>query len=342
MRINDVSHEMRRVAVGTTREDAAAAFGLDHDELLLTTFAELADEVALDRVISLDLAAGEALFATLDAACRQLQATPDFSLRVEYALGGWAALCEVLDRHAIAISDVQSRGPRFLLTLKPAESSEPRNQVVLTALEVAASARPEGRGTDSESETPAAVTDTSGPRAASGRSRRPGRSQRPKPPLLRAFRTVNRLRHSRRRLAILVTPLAVVALVLLVTGLSTDPSGPVAGGLLALLVILVLAAAGVSVMAVLLLARQVHAQTGRIERMLLRNRAMLDSRTTGIARDVRTLAKGQERLPFMLDLLEAMAVANSTSAARIHDQLESLESGADQLHLETQRHGTAS
>lgn len=342
MRISDVSRETRRVAVGTTREDAAAAFGLDHDELLLTTFAELADEVNLDRVTSLDLASGEALLATVDAACHQLQTTPDFSLRVQYTPGDSASLCEVLDRHAIAISDVQRRGRRFLLTLEAAGSSEPRNQVVLSALEASASARSEGRRTDfepspatmSESETPADVTETPHPQAASERS---GRSHRVRPPLLRAYNTVNQLRRSRRQRAIMVIALAAVTLVLLAAGLLTDPSGPVASVLLALLIVLVLAATGVSVMTVLLLARQVHAQTGRIERVVRRNRAMLDSRTTGIARDVRTLAKAQERLPFMWDYLEAMAAANSSSAARIVDQIESLGAGAAGLHLDTQR-----
>ena len=66
MRIGDVGRRLRHVAVGTTREDAAAAFGLDHDDVLLTTYADLADEVDLDQVVSLDLAAGEALAPALD------------------------------------------------------------------------------------------------------------------------------------------------------------------------------------------------------------------------------------------------------------------------------------
>lgn len=344
MRISDAGHELRRVAVGDTREDAAAAFGLDHDDLLLTSYAELADEVDLDQVISLDLAAGDALRATLDAACKQLRETPGFSLRVEYEPGDSAAFCDVLDRHAIAISDVKGRDRRFLLTLEVAGSTEPCTQVVLAALDAAAAALSEGRRTDFEPSPDTVTQDdrpgdakvASDPQDASARPAPGQPSPRRKPPLLRALGTVNQLRRSRRVWAMIVTALAALALVLLAAGLLTDSWEPVAGVLLVLLIILVLVATGVSLMAVLLLARQVHAQTGRLERLVRRNGVLLDSRTTAIARNVRTLARRQERLPFLRDLLEAMAATNATSSARITDQIESLESGGVQLHLDTQ------
>jgi len=350
MSVSDVGRRLRHVAVGTTREDAAAAFGVDHDEVLLTTYAELTAEVDLDRVISLDLAAGEALGATLDTVCQKVKATPGFMLRVEYAPGDSASLNDVLDRHAIAISDVQARDRRFLLTLEGASSAQAHSHVVLSALDSAAAALaerqpPEGRLTalepspDSVTGSPR-PTDTGNTSRRPAAARRPGREQgsgQPRPPLLRVLDAVGRLRGSRRQRAMIVTGLAALVLVLLVVGFLADPSAPFAGVLLAWLVILVLAMTGVCVMTVLLLARQLQARTRRIERLVLSNRAVLDNRITGVARDVRALVAGQERLPFLRDLLDATAAAEAASSVRITDQLESLQTGAAQLHLDTQR-----
>jgi hypothetical protein len=345
MRLSDVSREVRRVAVGPTREAAAAAFGRDHDDLFLTSYGELADEVDLNHIISLDLAAGEGLWASLDMACHQLHAAPQFSLRVQYTPEDAASLREVLDRNAVVISNVEGGDGRLVLTLGAAELSESHNQVVLSALDAAASALSGPRDTGAqpspdkatENARPANLNGALGPASAPIRRGGKRRSGRPQPPLLRAFRTLNRLRGSRRKRAMSVIALTVLVVALLAAGLSANRLGPVAGVLIALLLILVLAASGVSLVTSLLLARQVHAQTGRIERMVLRHRALLDNRTTSIAQEVRTLAKGRERLPFVLDLLEAMAVANSTSAARITDGIESLGSDAERLHLDTQR-----
>lgn len=341
MRISEVGRELRCVAVGTTPEDAASAFGLDHDNVFLTSYAELADEVDLDQVISLDLGAGDALYAVLETACDQLRTTPGFSLRLEYAQADSAALCEVLDRHAIVISDVQARNRGFLVTLDVARSPEPGNQVVLAALDAADAVRAGPRRElevnpepTTKSGRPAAVSDPAEPPAGSVR---PGGHHRTKPPLLRVFRTLNKLRGSRRKRAMIVTALAALALLLLAAGLLADPTGPVAGVLLALLIILVLAATSVTLMTMLLLARQVHAQTGRLERMLLRNRAVVQRRATAIEERLTRLSEGQRRLPFMLDYLEAMSASSSTSAVRIVDQIESLGASAAGLHLDTQR-----
>ena len=93
-----------------------------------------------------------------------------------------------------------------------------------------------------------------------------------------------------------------------------------AGWLLAVaipaLVALVVAAAAMNLFFVLLLARQVHAQTGRLERMLLRNRAVVQNRTSALGKRVEALEEGQARLPFAQDYLEAIAQASSESATR--------------------------
>ena len=143
-------------------------------------------------------------------------------------------------------------------------------------------------------------------------------------------------------MAVLLGVLVVLAVALLS---SESPRLVVVLGTLALLVVVALVA--LSCLLVLVLARQVHAQTGRLERMVLRNRKVVQNRTVALGRRLGALEAGQARLPFAHEYLEAVAESSATSSARLSDLLQSLESsGFDPdahadlhrtLHLQTQR-----
>ncbi len=339
MSVSDPSAGPRHVAVGPTREAAAAQFGVSHTDLFLTSYEELTAEVDLDRVDSLDLAAGEGLYSALDQVCRELDQASGFTLRVEYTPGTREALTAALERNNVAIADVQGRPGGLLIVLEIASpGSDPRTHLVLSGIDAAdaaaalsadAGAAPEaGHGSLPVSDGTAdpAVPTHPSPRA-----------KRPQPRLLRLHRTLNQWRNNRRRRAAVSAGLVALALALLAVGMVSRSVAPVIVVLLVLLILSLLAATGLLLMTMLALSRQVHAQTGRIERMLLRNRAVVQRRTGAVEQRLSGLLEQQKRLPFMQDYLEAMAAASSLSAVRIADQIESLSESSTEQHLDTQR-----
>lgn len=347
MSVSDASSSARRhvVAVGPTREDAATPFGLDHSYMFLTSYDDLSAEVDLDDVDSMDLAAGAGLYPALDLVCPRLGRDTGFSLRIEYAVGTGEALTEVLERNGAAIKEVQTRAGSLLLVLEcGSRTSDSRTRTILAAVDAAATASlaaeqiPAGHpqtGVASPAETTAMAPPAESPAARTAATGAP-RPKRPRPRLLSHLDTVNRWRGSRRRRTALLAAVVALALVLLVVGLVSGSPAPVVVMLLAALVVTVLASTGLLFVTTLTLARQVHAQTGRIERIVRRNRTVLEGRATAIERQLSEISKQQKRLPFMQDYLEAMAAANATAAAQLNDQIQTLRTDATDSHLDTQ------
>ncbi len=346
MRISDASSVTRHVAVGPTREAAAVAFGSEHDDLFLSSYADLAQEVDLGEVGSLDLAAGDGQYAALGAACRQLHRHAGLSLRLQHLPGSSAALVETLTENTATITDFQDHDGTLVLVIGVSESpgADASTELLVRALETAsgalatASARAHASSTDRapESGVVAAAGVPPAPSRPPGQAREK-RQRRPQPRLLRALTIVDELRTGRRRQAALLVALAALVALLLFAILLSGTSERVVATLVSLQFLVVVGAIGALVVAVLLLARQVHAQTGRLERMVLRSRDIEQQHSKRFEHQVHAVADGQARLPFMSDYLEAMAAAGSSSATRLMDDLKSLESGNSESHLATQR-----
>ena len=117
----------------------------------------------------------------------------------------------------------------------------------------------------------------------------------------------------------------VVVVALLLLGLLPDSSQLLVSIALPLLVVLVLVGTAVTAYTVLLLARQVHMQTGRLERMLLRNREVVQERATALAKRLDAVEEAQSRLPFLEQYVEAVAEGSAASNTRLRDLLESLD-----------------
>src|SRR5204863_7197780 len=94
---------------------------------------------------------------------------------------------------------------------------------------------------------------------------------------------------------------------------------------LPLLIVLVAVGTAVTAYTVLLLARQVHVQTGRLERMLLRNREVVHERSTALAKRLDAVEEAQSRLPCLEQYVEAVAEGSAASNTRLRDLLESLD-----------------
>ena len=80
---------------------------------------------------------------------------------------------------------------------------------------------------------------------------------------------------------------------------------------------------------VLLLARQVHVQTGRLERMVLRNREVVQERSTALSTRLQALEETQSRLPFLERYVETLAEATAASSTRLRDLLDRLDRDDD-------------
>ena len=112
---------------------------------------------------------------------------------------------------------------------------------------------------------------------------------------------------------------------LLLIGLVPGTSRVLLAVALPMLVVLVLIGTATAVFTMLLLARQVHMQTGRLEKMLLRNREVVHERATALAKRLDAVEKAQSRLPFLEQYLEAVAEGSAASNTRLRDLLESLD-----------------
>ena len=98
---------------------------------------------------------------------------------------------------------------------------------------------------------------------------------------------------------------------------------------LPLLVVLVLVGTAAGVYTTLLLARQVHVQTERLEKMVVRNREVVHERTSALSRRLQVLEVGQARLPFLEQHLDALAEASAASSTRVRDLLDRLEAAEE-------------
>lgn len=338
----------RHVAVGHSRISAATHFGTGHDDLVVTSYDDF-HELDLDEVTSLHLVVGdgpdaafEAAFeAAFDAACRRLHTSDALTLGLAVSAAGLDAMAHLLDRGGLQIEAVDGGSEQLSVRVGP--RGRPRadeDALVLSALN--AVSRPAERAPLTH-EAPPSVPDIA-PSPPPGRTTPP----RPRPRLVSVWAALNRRltgRASRRTkvVAVVVLLAAVVAVALLA---STRPE--LAAVLVALVLALLATLVGLSCLLVLQLARQVHAQTGRLEKMVLRNRKVVENRTIALGRRIRTLEADQARLPFAYDYLEAVAEASASSSARLTDLLQSLESSGfdpdahvdlhSNLHLQTQRH----
>jgi hypothetical protein len=305
--IDDGRGAHRRVAVGYSRESAAAAFGRREDDLFVTSYADLEAEVDADQVVELGLVLDEDFAPALEAACARLIAG-GAALRIAVRPGEHAGLGDLLDRCGVTITDAQRVDESVLLSLAPS-TSDHAGQVgaVLAALDAGADA-----GADTT------------PERAVQQSAHHVSKRRPTPKLLPVLARVEHWRASRRRWMVLGgTTLVVVALLLL--GLLPESPQVLVSIVLPVLIVLLLLGTAVTAYTVLLLARQVHMQTGRLERVLLRNREVVHQRATALAKRLDAVEEAQSRLPFLEQYVEAVAEGSAASSTRLRDLLESLD-----------------
>jgi hypothetical protein len=346
LRISDPSPGTRHVAVGPTRDAAARAFGRAHDDLFLTTYADLADEVDLTEVDSLDLATGKGQLVALEWACRRLHLSPGISLRIEHPPGDSAALFDILTRNSVTITDLQQGDGVLLLVIGVSDGpdSPAALDLLMQALDVASAALvSSATGHHSPTTNPATPGIYEDPPSSGSESAeplegyQPDRRKRPQPRLLRTLATVNQLRHGRRRHAVLLTFLVVLIVLPLLVAQFSDASTQLIGTLVSLQFVMVVGAIGLLAMSVLLLSRQVHVQTGRLERMVLRNRTIERQGAKQLTQQVGAVLDGQSHLSLTRDYLEALAAANSASSVRLAEEIQSVLAGVSDSHLQTQR-----
>ena len=306
MTIDDGRGAHRRVAVGHSRESAAAAFGRREDDLFVTSYADLDTEVDAAQLVPLDLVLDEGFAVALEAACARL-VEGGAALRIAVRPGSrpdWATC----SRCGVTISDAERDDEFVLLSLAP-----------YTAEPWATSAWSWRRSMPGRRRAP-----TPAGAAAKQSANRVGK-RRPAPRLLPVLARVDHWRASPRRRLLLVGTALVVVVALLLVGLLPDSPQLLVSIALPLLVVLVLVGTAVTAYTVLLLARQVHMQTGRLERMLLRNREVVQERSTALAKRLDAVEEAQSRLPFLEQYVEAVAEGSAASSTRLRDLLESLD-----------------
>jgi hypothetical protein len=314
--LSDGGFRGRRVASGRTRESAAAAVGPAADDLYLTTHADLALEVDLDKVTALDLVADEGYEPVLAEACRRLRDQGAPALRVAVCPGSAVALAEQLDSGGVTITGAETVEGSVVLTLAPRAHGDVAHdgvvEVVLSAIDAAANATPVSHARTADRVTAPAATAT---------RVRP----RSEPQLLGRLAAVRRLVAGPRRRAVVLGGLGLVVVALLLLGIVPDSPRALLTIALPLVVVLLVVGFSLAVYTQLLLARQVHAQTGRIERMLLRNREVVHERATAIAQRLDGLEETQARLPFLEEYVETLAETSAATSTRLRDLLERLE-----------------
>jgi hypothetical protein len=298
------------VVAGESREDAAAMFGTAHDHAFVTSYADLDAEVDLGTIESLDLVPGVGLGVTLSAVSGRPGGWQGLTVRVAAPREHATSLAADLDAAAVGITGVQVLGEHVVLVVEPHPGLEAANRLVLSALESAYAVRPKNPVAPSVTpQDPAPAADAP-------------RRERPEPRLVAMLGQVHRWRRGPRRRWAVITA-AVLVLVLLAAIGAYDIDSLVGVGIL-LLVVLIVGATALVGYWVLLLSRQLHVQTGRIERMLLRNRDIVKDRTTKLSRQQRNLEQGQSRLPFLEEYVEAIAETTSASAARVRELVAEL------------------
>lgn len=315
------------MAVGHTRVEAAAHFGPDQDDLLLTSYADFDADVRPGSVSSLHLvasfstdgAADPGFDATFDEASRQAHARRDFTLRLAVVDGDVDRVAGLLKRGRLQVEGVDRGDGSLTLLLGPRGRRDADHDELVLSLVAALAER---RVTPLAAPQDASAT---GSTALAGAATPPGARRRPR--LVTMLTTIESWQSGpRRRRAAQAAPVALVAVLVALGVLSY-----VAPWLRAVVVPVAFAAvAGLLVLAcylILLLARQLNAQTGRLERMVRHNRTVTRRRAAALDRRLRALEHGQARLPFAEDYLEAIAEASSTSSGHLKDLIEAVESG---------------
>jgi hypothetical protein len=307
--IDDARGAYRRAAVGHTRESAAAAFGRGADDLFVTSYADLDAEVDLGGLQELDLVLDENWSPALEVACARLVAG-ELSVRIAVRPGASGRLADLLSRAGVMVTALEDGGETVLLSLAPNTPEHPGDPgIVLTALDAGAGARRDDSPPDPAVRPPAAVV----------------RKRRPSPRLLRVLAAADRWLASRRRRVVLVGITVVVVVAMLLIGLVPDSAQLLTSIGLPVLLVLVVASAAVTVYTTLLLARQVHRQTGRVERLLLRNREVVHERANALAKRLDAVEEAQSRLPFLEQYVEAVAEGSAASNTLLRDLLETLD-----------------
>ena len=309
MRIGQFGPKPRAVAVSATRDDAARVFGDAVEDLFLTTYAALAAEVDLTEVDVVFLGAGSGVEDAMPSLSERLNDDRrPLTLVVERSSGTDDALDRWRVGHGVRSVDRMTLGNREALVLRTGPEDE------TPSLPLVNGKAPAGSAAEKRDQRHAAEADP-----------------RPRPPLLHLSELVRRAaRGPRRRLALLGL-LALV--VLLVPVVSVLEGGSWSTALLALVIAMMLATLLVLGVGVAVLGRQLHMQTGRLERMLRRQRVLLQRVEKGTAGLAASGAPGG----FPAQLVEAMAEANASSFAELRESLAELDKHAEQLHLDTQR-----
>jgi hypothetical protein len=315
--LDDLSVRLRGVAVGETRDAAAAAFGADHDNVFLTSYDDFDREVDLAEVTTLDIVPGDGTAAVLESAARELHMRRDLTVRV--AAPQDAGLAALLERCALQINEVHdTHGSVVLILGRRGQQRAGGDDLVLQSLLAS-------RALTTAPSTSGAGALTEERDATSAEPPGPSNRARPEPRLLVALQVVRRWREDPRSrlLALGVLLMAVVLLVAL--GVWTYHSRSLVAVAVPVLVAVCLATSAFACYLVLLLANQVHEQTGRLERMLVGNRTRAKNRTTALSQRVKALEDERDRLPFAQEYLEAIAQASSEASTRLRDLMESLE-----------------
>ena len=314
MTLDDPSVRLRGVAVGRTRDAAAAAFGVDHDHVFLTSFDDFAREVDIAEVATLDIVHGDGMAKVLEAASRELHTGRDLTVRVAATDQDPTQLADLVGRCAVQINEVQDLAGSVVLTLGRRGQQRPGgDELVLRALEASRSA----------SADPAIVPAT--PAEDPATTSVPTGRARPVPRLVAALQTVRRWSEHPRAGALAFCGLLVTIVLLVVLGIWAYHSRAVTAVAVPTLLAVCLATTTFACYVVLLLATQVHQQTRRLRRMVVGNRTLVQDRTTALDERVKALEDEQARLPFAQDYLEAIAQASSEASTRLRDLTEALE-----------------
>lgn len=293
------------VAVGPSASEPAPYLVRDHDDVVLRTYADLRP-ADLEGASSVEVLVGPGSEDALRLAVAALHQDRLPRLLLSAPVERHGLLLEVLRREGLGIDDVLARhgATTFVVTAHPLPGADETDRRVLAAV---ASVR---------ADTPAPGPTPPSPAAATSRpGAGPAGAERPTPPLVLRLRQYERQLSGRRRTRLLgaLGGLGLVVLVLLVlAALGGD-------GAVALLVALVGLAALLScatvLVAVLMLSRQVHRQTARLESMLRRQGLAAradDQRQADRAR------QGVQRHEQVLDHLESIAAAEAARGRDLH------------------------
>jgi hypothetical protein len=316
--LDDPSVRLRGVAVGHTRDAAAAAFGTDHDNVFLTSFDDFAREVDLAEVTTLDIVPGDGMAPVLEAASRELHTGRDLTIRLAAPHQDHTRLADLVERCAIQINEVHDLAGSVVLTLgRRGQRRAGGDELVLRALQA--------------SEASTTVPSTIGPAVpaadalATSSEPAPASSPRPVPKLVEVLQVVRRWSEDAHSRLVALGLLAVTVVLLVAMGVWTSQSRVAVAVAVPVLLAVCIATSAFACYVVLLLANQVHDQTRRLRRMVVGNRKLVQNRTSTLDERMQALEDEQSRLPFARDYLEAIAQASSEASTRLRDLVDALE-----------------